>query len=370
MKRHPTKYPGVNYRETELGEKIFYVRFKRDGKIVEAKAGGAIRKQMTAAKAATFRAQLIAGQALTPQEHREQERVATESEQNKPTMTRLWEAFKVAKADHKSLKDDISRWSKHLAPVFADKTPADLVTLDIDRLRIRLKDQKHLAPATIKQVIVLLKRIINYGVQRGLCPPFDPSRLHFQMPKVNNEKTEDLTADELARLQDAIANARDWRAAGVLRLAMLTGMRRGELLALRWDHIDTERGFLRIVEPKGGRDVSIPLNMEARRVIANLPRTESPYVFPNRTGGRCFDLRKPLVAIKKAAGLPADFRICHGLRHFFASSLASSGKVDMYTLQRLLTHKTPAMTARYAHLRDDAMQTATGVMDDIMEGRK
>lgn len=368
-KRQPTKYPGVNYRETEQGERVYYVRFKRAGKIVEAKAGGSIRQQMTAAKAAAYRAQLIAGHADTPQERREQERATREAEQNKPTLARLWEAFRAAKADHKSLKDDVSRWSRHLAPRFAEKTPAEIITLDVDRLRSDLKKKK-LAPATVKQVIVLLKRIINHAVKRGLCPPVDASRLHFEMPKVNNERTEDLAPDELARLLAAIETAKDWRAAGVLRLAMLTGMRRGELLALHWAHIDLERGFLRIVNPKGGKDASIPLNMEARRVLLELPRSESAYVFPNRTGGRVCDLRKPLLAVKKAAGLPDNFRICHGLRHFFASSLASSGRVDMYTLQRLLTHKTAAMTARYAHLRDEAMQAATGVMDEVMGGRK
>ncbi|MFH7326671.1 tyrosine-type recombinase/integrase [Desulfurivibrio sp. C05AmB] len=382
MKRNPTGKPGVTYRINEHGEKIFYVRFKRNGKVIEAKAGGSIKKQMTAAKAATYRALLIAGKESTPQEQREQERAAKDAEQSKPTLARLWEAFKAAKADNKSLRDDLYRWRLHLEPPLANKTPAELVTLDIDRLRSHLlkkvyclqvkrngktvETKKKMAPATVKQVLVLLKRIINHAVKRGLCPPVDPSRLHFELPKINNEKTEDLSPEELARLLEAIDNAKDWRAAGVLRLAMLTGMRRGELLALRWEHIDLERGFLRIVEPKGGRDASIPLNAAARRVLAELPRTESPFLFPGRGGNRASDLKKPIQAIKKAAGLPADFRPCHGLRHFFASSLASSGQVDLYTLQRLLTHKSAAMTARYAHLRDEALQAAAGVMDDLL----
>jgi integrase len=368
MKRQPTKYPGVVFRETEQGERVFYVRFKRAGKVVEAKAGGSIRQQMTAAKAATYRAQLIAGQAATPQEQREQGRADKAAEQSKPTMARLWEAFRVAKADNKSLRDDFYRWRLHLAPVFAEKTPAEILTLDVDRLRSRLK-KKGLAPATNKQIIVLLKRIINYAVKRGLCPPVDPSRLHFEMPKVNNERTEDLAPDELARLLTAIDNAKDWRAAGLLRLAMLTGMRRGELLSLQWQHIDLARGFVRIVGPKGGKDASIPLNAAARRVLVELPRPGSDFLFPGRTGRAC-DLKKPIAAIKKAAGLPDDFRPVHGLRHFFASALASSGEVDLHTLQRLLNHKCPQMTQRYSHLRDEALQRATGVMDSVMEGQK
>jgi integrase len=56
----------------------------------------------------------------------------------------------------------------------------------------------------------------------------------------------------------------------------------------------------------------------------------------------------------------------HGLRHVYASMLASSGEVDLYTLQRLLTHKSPLMTQRYAHLRDAALKRAANVASDII----
>ena len=70
--------------------------------------------------------------------------------------------------------------------------------------------------------------------------------------------------------------------------------------------------------------------------------------------------------IKKAAGLPKDFRPLHGLRHTYASMLASSGQVDLYTLQKLLTHKSAAMTQRYAHLRDDALRRASDLAGDLI----
>jgi integrase len=57
----------------------------------------------------------------------------------------------------------------------------------------------------------------------------------------------------------------------------------------------------------------------------------------------------------------------HGLRHAYASMLASSGQVDLYTLQRLLTHKSAGMTARYAHLRDEVLQRGANVAGQIME---
>ena len=70
--------------------------------------------------------------------------------------------------------------------------------------------------------------------------------------------------------------------------------------------------------------------------------------------------------IKERAGLPKDFRALHGLRHVYASMLASSGQVDMFTLQKLLTHKSPQMTQRYAHLRDESLRRASNLAGDII----
>jgi len=70
--------------------------------------------------------------------------------------------------------------------------------------------------------------------------------------------------------------------------------------------------------------------------------------------------------IRDRAKLPKDFRPLHGLRHSYASMLASSGKVDMYWLQKLLTHKSPQMTQRYAHLRDEVLKNASDIAGDIV----
>lgn len=67
------------------------------------------------------------------------------------------------------------------------------------------------------------------------------------------------------------------------------------------------------------------------------------------------------------AGLPQDFRALHGLRHVYASMLASSGQVDLYTLQKLLTHKISAMTMPYAHLRDEALRKAANLAGNLIE---
>ena len=150
-------------------------------------------------------------------------------------------------------------------------------------------------------------------------------------------------------------------------MVLNTGMRRGELFKLKWNEVDVERGFIHIRDPKGGADQKIPMNEATRQLLETHPRTDSPYVFPGRKGGMRTDVNKAVNRIKNKAGLPKDFRPLHGLRHFYASMLASSGKVDMYTLQKLLTHKSPQMTQRYAHLRDEALKNGAEVGAKLLE---
>jgi integrase len=158
-----------------------------------------------------------------------------------------------------------------------------------------------------------------------------------------------------------------------MKLVLFTGMRRGELFKLQWGDVDFERGFIHIKDPKGGPEQKIPLNDSAREILANHERSESPYVFPGRDGRQRVTIQHAATRIKKRAGLPKDFRPLHGLRHVYASMLASSGQVDMYTLQKLLTHKSPQMTQRYAHLRDEALRQAADLagtlIDQVVSGK-
>jgi len=110
----------------------------------------------------------------------------------------------------------------------------------------------------------------------------------------------------------------------------------------------------------------IPLNDAARNLLSSHPVSDSEYVFPGRGGRRRIDIHHQVNRIRDNAGLPKDFRALHGLRHVYASILASSGQVDLHTLQRLLTHKSPLMTQRYAHLRDDALKRASSLAGDII----
>jgi len=368
--RTKTKYPGVYFRVTErIGgegkERSYDVCWKRDGKLVWEKVGRQYADDMTPAKASRIRAQLIEGQRETRKEKQAREEAERKAQEGRYTISRLWGEYAGQRSRSKGLKVDENRFHRYLAKPFGDREPSEIITLDVDRLRVRLL--KKLSPQTVKHVLALLKRIINFGVRHGLCPAPDPQRLHIEFPKVDNVKTEDLTAEQLERLVEAMDADPNTKVADLMRLALFTGMRRGELFRLEWRDVDLERGFILIRDPKGGKSQSIPINEPARRTVEVQPRTDSPYVFPGRNDGQLSNVQEVVHRIRDRAGLPKGFRCLHGLRHVYASMLASSGEVDMYTLQKLLTHKSPQMTQRFAHLRDEALKRASTVAGDLFE---
>ena len=366
MKRNKTEYPGIFYREADrIGgkgkEKVFYIVFKKNGKILEEKVGRQYADDMTAAKANGIRADRIEGRRKSKKEQREAIKAAKLAAADKYTLNRLWEEYEKTKTDSKALKTDKSRFDKHIKPVLGGKEPHEIIRLDVDRLRVKLS--KKLKPQTVKHVLALMKRIIHFGAKRQLC-----RELSFPVDtiKVDNRTTEDLTADQLRSLLKAIGESIDTEAANIMRMALFTGMRRGELFKLQWKDVDFERGFIDIRhDPKGGKSQKIPLNDEARQVLESHPRT-AINVFVRGDGKPFTDISRRVNPIKKAAGIGAGFRTLHGLRHVYASMLASSGQVDMYTLQKLLTHKSPITTQRYAHLRDDTIRNASNLAGRII----
>ena len=362
-KRVKTNYPGVYYREARrVGgkglEKVYYIVFKKDGKAIEEKAGRQYADDMTPARAAGIRAERIEGKRLSRKEIKDQQKKKKELH----TIDQLWEKYKATRPKNTSLSTDVSRYKKYLKPHFGNKKPQDILLTDIDKLKA--KWLKIRSPQTIKHILNLLTWIVNFGIKRNLCPGL---AFHIEKPTVNNLKTEDLSPEELENLLNSIEKDENINAKNLMKLALFTGMRRGELFKLRWEDIDFHRGFISIVDPKGGPDQKIPLNDGAREILSSHPKTDnSDYVFPGRDGNQRVTIRKPVNRIKKRAGLPKDFRPLHGLRHVYASMLASSGEVDMYTLQKLLTHKSPQMTQRYAHLRDEALRKASDLAGDIV----
>ncbi|MCL4310686.1 MAG: site-specific integrase [Actinomycetota bacterium] len=368
MKRQKTKYPGVYYRDHD-GERTFYIFYRlRQGdgtfKQVEEVAGRQHRDAMTPARASHIRTKRMHGEQLPNQERR-----AKAARKKKTwTISALWEEYLEFNPGHKNHASDSTLFNRYLAPRFADKQPADILVLDIDRLKRReLKDK---SPQTQAHALELLRRLCNFGLKRGLCRGLT---FTVQMPRLDNVKTEDLNPVQLRRLLEVIDhhvkyNSPQRQGATMMQLALYTGMRRGEMFKLTWDDIDWHRKNITLKDAKSGRDEIIPMSSYAERLLNEIQaaKSDSLYVFPGRGGGQLVDIKQQVNQIKAEAGLPADFRPLHGLRHVFASLLVSHD-VSLDVVSRLLTHKGRSVTHRYAHFEDGILRRAAELAGRLVE---
>lgn len=368
LKRNKTAYPGVYYinginKSTRKAERIYYIRYCREGKQIDEKVGRQFQDDMTPARANALRTQRVLGD-VDPNTVK---RAKAREHENRWTLDRLWTEYETHKDRSKTLHTDFLRYRKYLSPSLGPKEPHELRTLDLTRISRSLTGR--LKPQTIKHLLALVKRLLLFGVRQGFIDMPDTRQLYITLPRVDDKKTEDLTPEQLSRLWQVLEEESNTQVAAIMKLAILTGMRRGEILKLRWDDLDFERQFITIrpENAKNGSGSKIPMNKSVQAILRGLPRT-SELVFPgNGPKGHRTTVEVASQKIREKAGLPKDFRPMHGLRHAFASMLASSGQVDMYTLQRLLTHKSPMMTQRYAHLRDTTLRNAAELAGETVQ---
>jgi len=375
-KRTATKYPGVYYRAkinpaTGKPERIFYIyyRLRRDdgtSKQVEEPVGSQHRDNMTAAKAHAIRVRRMHGDEK-PNRVRRLEAMAVKNKRTW-TVSKLWEEYKTANPGLKSLAPYETLFNLYLAPLFGNKEPKSITAFEIDRLKHRTMNGK--SDKTISNTLELLRRLVNFGVKRGLCtgPGFV-----IQLPRVNNQKTEDLNPDQMAKLLEVIDGHIESQTAYrmgscMMKVALLTGIRRGKMFKLKWDDIDWHRRNIRLREPKSGSDEIIPLSSHTAKLLTAIKETsysENPFVFPGKKG-QLTDIKRQVNHVKAEANLPADFRPLHGLRHVFASMLVSHG-VSLDVVSRLLTHKGQSVTHRYSHIRDDVLLETAELAGKLVE---
>jgi len=348
--RHSTEFSGVYFVELANENKSFFIRYKRNGKSVEERAGRS-NEGWDAELAYLLRSErmsVIEFQAGNIQ-HGSDLKTGRHW-----TFSKIFEKYLRLRPDLKGRENDIYRFKNYLEMVFADIAPADVSHGDVERFRHNLQN-KGLKPATVGHVLELLRRLANFAVKKNYCRGLS---FKLEMPKVENQKTEDLSQHQLEKLLQVLEEEPDLQVSNLVRMALYTGMRRGELFELCWSDIDFHNKTITVRSGKKGQYPTIPLNEMAEKVLAEHAHVpgSSKFVFPGRNGKKRTECKRPLLRIRKNAGLPEDFRLLQGLRHVYATMLVSSGKVDLETLQSLLTQKSPLMTQRYAHLLDQSVE--------------
>ena len=217
-------------------------------------------------------------------------------------------------------------------------------------------------PTTANRALAVLRKMMVWAIQHGARPDHRNPAVGVT-PYRETKRERDLSAEEFARLGAAIRDGVEegWlslHAATAIRLLILLGTRLGEIITLKWEYVDLDRGLLLLPDSKTGTK-AVVLNRPAADLLAELPRLDdSPYVIPGELPGkpRNDNLKRPWNRVRKRAGL-VDFRL-HDVRHSFASLGAGSG-LSLPIIGKLLGHRSPQTTARYAHLADDPVRSAS-----------
>ena len=264
-------YAGVFYIEANRAakkgvEKIYYIRYRKNGKLIEEKVGRQFKDNMTPAKASSIRGLRIEGCNPTNQGNRDRIKEEKLKEISSYSFIRLFSLFEESKHENRSLKDDRTRFALHVAPFIGRKVISALTTQDIEKIRRKMeKDGK--SPQTVKHVLTLIKRLVNFALKNGYIA-FIPGTLHFDMPVVDNKVTENLTSEQMAKLLQVLDEEEDKIFASLIRLALFTGMRRGALINLQWTDLDFERNIitLRGDVAKKKKTEYIPMNEKAKEL--------------------------------------------------------------------------------------------------------
>jgi integrase len=255
-----------------------------------------------------------------------------------------------------SIRSDISL-IKSLVKFFKGKRISDITCAMIEEYKsIKLKK---VTSATVNRELACLKCMLNKAVLWGKLSA-NPAK-NVRLLKENNARLRFLSKEEIARLLDNCAG----HLRPVVTLAVFTGMRKGEILNLKWQDIDIQRGLINIYDSKNGTKRESYINETVKRtLIAVRKHPESPYVFCRQSGEPYYNLRKSFFTACKKSGI-VDFRF-HDLRHTFASQLVMSG-VDIKTIQELLGHKSIEMTLRYSHLAPSHKSRAVELLDQNID---
>ena len=178
--------------------------------------------------------------------------------------------------------------------------------------------------------------------------------------KENNQRTRFLEKEEISKL--LLCCNKQLRSIAIL--ALNTGMRKSEILNLKWHDCDIKRGIIYLRHTKSGKRREIPMNREVKDLLFRIPKNpENAYLFGNKEGKAYVNIRKAFENALKKAGIQ-DFRF-HDLRHTFASQLVMSG-VDLNTVRELLGHSSLKMTLRYAHLSSNHKKQAVETLDQFI----
>ncbi len=238
----------------------------------------------------------------------------------------------------------------------------DINNKEVEMLQSYFIKQQY-STATCNRYISILKASMTKAYEWELISEKKLKSIRKVKPlKGENKRLRYLNSEEIQRLLDAC----DKHLYPIVFIALHTGMRKGEILNLKWDMIDLKNDLILLDKTKNCERREIPINKALKQVLLQLHaqrRLDTDYVFVNPDTGKNYTyIKRSFATACRKAGIK-DFHF-HDLRHTYASQLVMNG-VDLKTVQELLGHKSLTMTLRYAHLSQAHKREAVKVLEKL-----
>jgi integrase len=354
---------GFGVRVTAGGSRSFILNYRRklDGKERRITIGSFPDWSVVAAREEAKRLKREIDGGADPIGEQEESRAA-------PAMADLCARFLEDYVPRKSpatQRDYRQQIATDILPTLGEMKVAAVTFADVDGLHRKISKR---APTHANRVAALLSRMFTMAVRWGMRSDNPVKGIERN---AEGKRQRYASSAELARLSEALTELPDQGAANAVRLLLLTGARRGEVLAAKWSDFDLEAGVW--TKPasttKQKKTHTVPLSDATRQLLTEMQaqaNDDAVYLFPARFTPHRLDIDDAWAALRKAATIP-DVRL-HDLRHTYASVLASAG-LSLPVIGALLGHATPVTTHRYAHLFDDPLRQATERAAAIITGK-